>query len=117
MGPRPDDPQLPLYAVTREENVSALAFAKLRAGDMKFSRFCVDAKSRLPGVNAGEILARPGRGLEEGAGRARRGFASGEAQVDPKYAKNLKTCANCDLQPLCRVHEKLGAIGDEEEGE
>ena len=49
MGARPDDPQLPLYAVTAEENVTALAFAKVRAGDMKFSGFSAHEKV-VPGV-------------------------------------------------------------------
>ncbi|HEY6966962.1 MAG TPA: PD-(D/E)XK nuclease family protein, partial [Burkholderiales bacterium] len=115
-GPRPDDPQLPLYAVTSEEKVSALAFAKLRAGDMKFSGFS-EKKDQLPGVKQ----AKSWEGLVDGWKRELAalagGFASGEAPVDPKYAKNLKTCANCDLQPLCRVHERLEALAADEEGE
>ena len=44
------------------------------------------------------------------------GFAEGAAQVDPK--KGLATCRNCDLQPLCRVHEKLSALAEDDgEGE
>jgi hypothetical protein len=40
---------------------------------------------------------------------------SGEAQVDPK--NKLATCDRCDLQPLCRVHERIGTLdeGDEED--
>ena len=40
------------------------------------------------------------------------GFAAGDARVDPK--RGLATCRQCDLQPLCRVHEKLSALGEEE---
>ena len=32
---------------------------------------------------------------------------AGDARVDPKRA--LQTCRQCDLQPLCRVHERLDA--------
>lgn len=39
LGERPDEPQLPLYAVTAKEEVSAVAFAKLKRGGMKFSGF------------------------------------------------------------------------------
>ena len=42
-------------------------------------------------------------------------FVRGEARVDPK--RGLATCRNCDLQALCRVHERLGGIADEEAGE
>ena len=34
------------------------------------------------------------------------------AEVDPK--RGLKTCKYCDLRPLCRVHERLAAIEDED---
>jgi hypothetical protein len=41
-------------------------------------------------------------------------FASGAAPVDPK--NKLATCERCDLQPLCRVHERVGTLdeGDDE---
>ena len=41
------------------------------------------------------------------------GFAEGAAQVDPK--DGLKTCRYCDLQPLCRVHERLSVLEEEPE--
>jgi len=44
-----------------------------------------------------------------------REFAQGDAHVDPK--RELKTCRHCDLQPLCRVHERIAALEDEDEGE
>jgi ATP-dependent helicase/nuclease subunit B len=83
---------------------------------MKFSGFAL-TKNQLPGVNEAKSWDGLVEGWKKELAALAGGFASGEAQVDPKYANNLKTCANCDLQPLCRVHEKLGAIGDEEEGE
>jgi hypothetical protein len=112
LGERPDDPQLPLYAVTADEKVTALAFAKLRTGDMKFSGFSRYDKA-IPGV----ALAKSWDGLVQDwqrdlttlAGE----FAGGTARVNPK--RGLKTCSNCDLHPLCRVHEKLGALDGEED--
>ncbi|HLX80884.1 MAG TPA: PD-(D/E)XK nuclease family protein [Burkholderiales bacterium] len=110
-GPRPDDPQLPMYAITATEDLSALAFAKLRAGDMKFSGFSLNEKE-IPGVRAaknwGGLVATWKAELESLAS----GFAAGDARVDPK--RGLTTCRNCDLQPLCRVHERLSALGEEE---
>src|SRR6266481_8999901 len=35
-GPRPDDPQVPLYAIAAPEELAAVTFAKLRAGEMRF---------------------------------------------------------------------------------
>jgi probable DNA repair protein len=114
LGPRPDDPQLPLYAVTAEEKVSALAFAKLRTGDMKFLGFSSREKE-IPGVKAAKswdgLVADWRTELTALAG----GFASGEAPVDPK--RGLKTCQNCDLHPLCRVHERIGGEAEDDAGE
>jgi hypothetical protein len=73
------------------------------------------AKDAIPKVRAAEnwetLLAGWRRELDAlGAG-----FAAGEARVDPKEL--LSTCRYCDLQPLCRVHERLSALGDEGEDE
>ena len=112
MGERPEEPQLPLYAVSATEDISAVAFAKLRTGDMKFAGLCLH-ENTIPGVKP----AKSWSGLmlywkTELEGLAS-GFAQGEARVDPK--KGLATCRNCDLQPLCRVHERLCALGALEE--
>lgn len=112
-GPRPDDPQLPIYAVTAEEEVSALAFAKLRAGELKFSGFS-RARDQLPDLKQAKSWDGLVDGWKSDLESLAGGFASGEAAVDPKYRRNLKTCQNCDLHPLCRVHEKLGGAAEEE---
>ena len=44
-----------------------------------------------------------------------REFAQGVARVDPK--RGLATCRHCDLHPLCRVHERIAALDDEDEGD
>jgi RecB family exonuclease len=112
--PRPDDPQLPLYASASREQLAAVAFAKLRAGDLKFMGYSRSEKL-LPNVP----VYRDWRGLLEGwkkeAAALGAAFASGEAKVDPKH--DLKTCSLCDLQTLCRVFENLSALEDEEENE
>jgi probable DNA repair protein len=112
--PRPDEPQVPLYAVSAEEDIAAVAFAKIAAGRkrlMGFSR----TKNFLPEVDAaknwGELLAEWRKEAEALAGA----FAAGEARVDPK--KELQTCRYCDLQTLCRVYEKVNPLRlDEIEG-
>jgi ATP-dependent helicase/nuclease subunit B len=111
---RPDEPQLPLYAVTAEENVSAVAFAKLKTGDMKFAGLSMNEKE-IPGVRQakswGGLIASWTAELESLAS----GYAQGDAKVDPK--NGFATCRTCDLQPLCRVHERLNALDDKEEEE
>lgn len=109
---RPDDPQLPLYAVAAGEAVAALAIARIRAGEMKFSGFSA-GECGIPGVRrAGDwsALVSAWRTRLEALAHE---FASGWAPVDPK--RGLATCRDCDLQPLCRVHEKLAALAGETE--
>ncbi len=108
---RPDDPQMPLYALGATENIDAIAYARVKTGDMKYIGIARD-DGVLPRVKAFESW--PGwpelwqRNLDALGAE----FAGGIAEVDPK--RGLKTCKYCDLQSLCRVHERLAAIEDED---
>lgn len=124
MGERPDDAQLPLYALAAGEgDVRAVAFARLRSGDLGFSGLAREAGT-LPGVQSIDRYRGAGavasweQLLEQWrreVDRLGENFASGDARVDPKAL--LSTCRWCDLKPLCRVHERLSALdeGDEED--
>src|ERR1700694_1347501 len=109
LGERPDDPQLPLYAVSAPEEIAAGAVARLVPGEMAFRVFSKE-KNLLPKVE----LYRDWAGLRaqwrketEALGTA---FAAGDARVDPKYG--LKTCRLCDLQTLCRVYENINVLNE-----
>ncbi len=119
LGKRPDDAQLPLYALAAgDEEVRALAFARLRIGELGFAGLARD-DGLLPEVSTvdrhptarrqasswGELLAR----WREELDALGESFASGNARVDPKHA--LRTCERCDLKTLCRVHERFGGLG------
>ena len=112
LGERPDDPQLPLYALSAAEDIAAVAYARLQPGAMKFMGFG-RAKDLVAQAKDWDALLKDWKSELEALGAA---FAAGEAQVDPK--DGLATCRYCDLQPLCRVHERIAALGAaEEEGE
>jgi hypothetical protein len=112
LGERPDDPQLPLYALNAKEDIAAVAFARLKTGEMRYMGF-----SKGKDVIADVKQAKDWTGLVADWKRQidalGNGFASGDARVDPK--KQLATCRYCDLQPLCRVYERVNAL--EEAGE
>jgi len=112
--PRPDDPQLPLYAAAAPEDLSAVAFARVRPGAMKFFGFSREDRL-LPNVR----LYRDWPGLiaqwRKEADSLGTAFAAGEAPVDPK--RDLKTCLRCDLQTLCRVYEKFNVLEELEDEE
>ncbi|OGA16424.1 MAG: hypothetical protein A3G25_04140 [Betaproteobacteria bacterium RIFCSPLOWO2_12_FULL_63_13] len=123
LGPRPDDPQLPLYAVSmgEREPVCAVAFARLKAGDMAFKGIARE-EGLIPGAMplAGQRL-QAAKGYEswedliEGwrieLDTLGKEFASGEAHVAPKRGDD--TCRYCELKPLCRISERAPAGGDE----
>jgi ATP-dependent helicase/nuclease subunit B len=112
-GERPDDPQLPLYALNAREDISAVAFAKLKTGEMRFMGFSKD-KDAIPKVKQYQDWDALIDGWKKQSEALGSGFASGDARVDPK--NHLATCRYCDLQPLCRVYERVNSLADGDEG-
>ncbi len=120
LGDRPDEPQLPLYVVGAEPDVAAVAFAQVKAGEMRFAALARD-DDLLPDTKAysdsryrdrygswQEMLAAWRADLASLAS----GFAAGDARVDPK--RYPETCRYCDVKPFCRVYERLENALDEE---
>jgi probable DNA repair protein len=119
LGPRPDEPQLPLYHATAEETVSVVAFARLKRGTaFGFSGICA-TEGLLPGARTIDRMRQTGAaplgtwseltaGWKSATERLARDFASGAPRLDPK--RGSRTCAECDLHGLCRVT----AVGAEE---
>jgi probable DNA repair protein len=121
LGERPDQPQLPLYLIASEPDAAGVAFAQVRAGGMKFTGLA-RADDLLPGVKMPEKAGRSGAGADweqqvaswrAEIERLARGFAEGDAPVDPKRA--LQTCEYCDVKPLCRIYERLANTLEEGE--
>jgi probable DNA repair protein len=130
LGDRPDDPQLPLYALAAGEEVRAVAFACLKKGKHGFLGLARE-EGLLPGVGTVD-KHRTGSKLHaswdelldawrQATARLAEEFAAGQARVDPK--KRFASCTWCDLATLCRVDGEAGvadadeAGADEEEGE
>lgn len=118
LAPRPDDCQLPLYALAAAgEDVRAIAFARLKVGSLGFAGVARE-KGLLPGVGA-QLRSRTRdagtwdqmiESWREETGKLGHDFLASEASVDPK--EKLATCDRCDLQPLCRVHERIGTLDE-----
>lgn len=116
LGERPDEPQLPLYLLASEPAAVAIAFAQVKAGEMKFAALAADetllpVKKSLPDIGWDAQLAEWRRVLARLATQ----FAAGEAAVQPKNPP--ATCRNCEVRPLCRIHERLGAPLSDEDGD
>jgi len=121
-GPRPTAPQLPLYAVAVGERPAAVAYARLKRGEMGFSGVRdPDGDVRLPG-SVVPPEQRGGEAAWDGMLAAWRqvlaalgeDFRAGRAGVDPK---DDDACRYCELPPMCRIDERRGALGDDGPGD
>jgi probable DNA repair protein len=112
LGERPDEPQLPLYAVTSGGDIAAVAFAKLKRGQSAFVGVA-QQQGLLPGVVTVDGLGRSGAAIpdwhalfdawRDALNRLAQAFRRGDARVDPK---GPDTCRYCDLHALCRIYER-----------
>jgi ATP-dependent helicase/nuclease subunit B len=119
-GPRPDDPQLPLYTLLAEAGeLKGVAFAKVRAGhEMKWLGYqseegVLPASRSKANIRDIALLMDEWR---ETLTQLAEDFAAGRADVFPKsYEKN---CARCAQKLLCRIDPGLlQATGDDVEEE
>jgi probable DNA repair protein len=104
-GHRPDEPQLPLYAVTAGVPVAAVVFGVVRSGESRFAGLIVSG-GMLPGVKAGtgdDALENRVPRWREVLENLASDFRSGKAAVDPKQPH--QTCRICGLHGLCRMRE------------
>lgn len=113
MGERPEDPQLPLYAITHPNDLAGLFFAEIRTGEICLKGLHADR----PWNRGAPLLSRDTLDQwREVLERLAADFRAGRAEVDPK--RGDQTCRTCSLEALCRVHEtSLRALESEEEGE
>jgi probable DNA repair protein len=117
-GDRPDQPQLPLYALSTAP-LAGLGFACISAKKTSIAGLQRDEGTFFPtGDERGDKMTDP---LDQRLARWREiltvlaeEFVSGEARVSPK--KGLLTCRNCGLEPLCRIAETNLAVADEVDG-
>jgi probable DNA repair protein len=111
--PRPEEPQLPLYALSSDQELAALVVASVNRGG------CV--MRGLGDEDAGiQSLQSVGKLGFENMAQLRTWWAStlgrlvdehkrGEAWVEPKHPR---VCRLCDAMPLCRIFERSPAAGD-----
>jgi probable DNA repair protein len=121
---RPDEPQLPIYAVTSGQPVHAVGFVRVRHGDTGF--VCITEGIEVPRrlATGSSRAARPQPAfagfVEKDTGREFSGreevlatwratldalgeqFRGGRAAVDPKDPTT--TCTYCELSSLCRIN-------------
>jgi len=107
-GDRPDNPQLPIYALLRPDALVAVAYGQVNAADC-----CFIAEAERPGLFRQRSRRSPLEGqpnlaalLEVWSSRLAKlaeDFTSGRAAVAP----TMQACASCHLHALCRVPAAL----------
>jgi RecB family exonuclease len=118
-GERPDEPQLPLYAVDMRlrQPVSAVLFAQLRTGDIGFkglaSRIDIAPKVKPVGDTEADWQTQLDT-WQATLTKLAEAYRAGDARVDPKEFP--RTCEYCGLQALCRVHERHPEVAEEDNG-
>ena len=104
LGTRPDDPQLPLYALLTEPGkLQALLFGRVRAGsEMRWQGLAAN-RSVLPRNKWQTITDLELRQSEwsDVLTRLADDFAAGRADVDPKNV--VLNCTGCPQRLLCRI--------------
>ncbi|MCS3903077.1 putative DNA repair protein [Methylohalomonas lacus] len=107
---RPDDPQLPLYALSQRDHLAGIAFAQLRIGELQYAGVA-DRSGVAPGIDAvGEWKRLPPDCAtlpdllaywQTQLGALARSFGAGDSDVDPKDPR--QTCRYCPQYTLCRI--------------
>lgn len=118
MGERPEEPQMPIYAVSlssKGKDVAAVLYANLILGGCKYQGVTEDAElapavkangwsaGKSPMSEADDLVALYNEWQDELA-RLATDYAKGIALIDPK---NTKSCLYCGLQPVCRIDQTV----------
>jgi ATP-dependent helicase/nuclease subunit B len=115
-GDRPEDPQLPLYAISAEETPAAVVFGIIR-DDGCLYKGVVKQPGLLPDLppkatKANEYLIEAGYKMQETITDWRQvlhhlmaDFLAGKAAIDPKLGTISCDKSYCELQSLCRIGE------------
>lgn len=112
-GMRPNEPQVPLYAIANSKRVAGAAFGQISADAVNFNGIAAD-NTIAPGLCSAEKLPRLDlpkdwqeilQHWENVLARLAREFLAGFAAVDPKHPPT--SCRHCQLHALCRIREQF----------
>jgi RecB family exonuclease len=112
-GDRPDNPQLPIYALLRPQGLVAVAYGRVNAAECSFV-----AEAARGGIFKPRGRPSPLEGMPDFAAlvdlwsqrmdRIAAEFAAGTAAVAP----TLRACSSCRLHALCRIPSALDQAED-----
>lgn len=108
-GDRPQDPQLPLYALQQQENLSALTFLQVFSHETKWLGITEDSEQfpelipleKVKDADHPDNWNQQLNFWRDSLSAIGQQFIDGHAAVDPFDAN--KTCSYCHLKPLCCI--------------
>ena len=115
-GERPEDPQLPLYAISAKKTPAAVVFGIIREDGCAY-KGVVTRTGLFPGLppnetNTMRYLVEAGNRMPDTIGQWRQvmhrlmsDFLAGHAAIDPKNGRITCRDSYCELQSLCRIAE------------
>ena len=104
-GARPNEPQLPLYAVTAEAPIAGVFYGRIKTGKVAF-RGVTDSEGLVPGIQPSrDAVSIDDKidGWRNVFDQLGEDFRGGRAAVEPKDRR--KSCQYCALPTLCRINE------------
>jgi probable DNA repair protein len=104
LGERPDEPQLPLYALLDTENTIGITFAQIVPGKNCFKGISAGSID-IKGINTSPSWQEQLSAWNQTLTSLSDDFYSGIAKVDPKDP--VETCQWCSLKSLCRISEEI----------
>ncbi len=107
-GERPEEPQVPLYALALDTPPAALSFGLLTAEGCRFEGLSSPPPALPELESTGEWPAQVAAWRAVLA-RLAGDFARGDARVDPLHAT---TCKRCHLHSLCRIEDVRAQAGE-----
>ncbi len=116
-GERPEEPQLPLYALEEGDALAAVCYANLKPGAMGYQGIARDP-GQVPGTRALEKSPLKAQAADFAAllagwrrtlGALAEEHAAGVAAVRPR---DTQVCRYCGLEALCRIDERRGPGGE-----
>lgn len=103
------EPQLPLYAITGDRQVAAIAYAGLKRGKLGFVGLA-ETENILPNVKPDQALSWPEQmeSWRQTLTQLADDFRGGAAAVEP----TTTACRYCDLHSLCRIYARLDNLNE-----
>jgi len=114
-GERPEDPQLPLYAITLPEPVAGILLAKIKIGEFELKGL-VETEDIFPKDKRFSSIKLPEESWQDtldewktNLNHLAREYKQGHVAVMPR---DDNACRYCDLHGLCRISERVTALSN-----